>query len=421
MGIAVNDVVGSGVYLLPAATAALMGVASLWAVLTAGLAVALLVLCFAEAGSQFDEPGGGYLYTREAFGPFVAFEVGWMTWLARIATSASLSNGFAMALGFLWVGAVEGWGRIAVIGAALAFFTWINLIGVRSGARTAVTLAIAKVLPLMLLLGVGLVTIDVSEVVAGSVPRSTTGLGEAALLLLFAFAGFENPAAAAGEYRDPRRDVPIVLVTLIVTVTTLYFLIQLVALGTLPDLATRMTGSPLADAAEVLMGTWGGVFLTTGAVVSILGTIGGSTFNGPRYLFAMAEDGFGPRALARVHSRWRTPWVAIVTQTSLALVLALSGSFVQLALLSVVARLATYMGTAAAVPVLRRKLPGGPHTVRLPGGPTIPLAALALCVALAASAEIANLLAAGVALVAGVPIYLLRRRPVAESAVVPTE
>ena len=419
VGLAVNDVIGSGVYLLPAAAAALLGPASLWAVLLAGGAVALLVLCFAEAASHFDEPGGGYVYTREAFGRFVGFEVGWMTWLARIASVASLSNGFAQALGFLWPDATIGMTRTFVIAVPLALLTWINVVGVKSGARTAVFLSIAKVLPLIFLIVVGLPAIDTSALFPIPAPR-TDVLGEAALLLLFAYAGFENTAAAAGEYKNPQRDVPFALLTMIALVTTLYFLIQLVALGTLPDLAERVDGAPLAVAATLLVGGWAGVVMTIGAAVSIEGNVGNTTLMGPRYLFALAEDGFGPRALARVHPKWRTPYVAIIVQSSIALVLALSGSFVQLAMLSIVARLATYIGTAAAVPVLRRKFPRTASTVRLPGGPLIPILALALCLVFLLSATRWNLIAGAIALTVGAVLFVTRRRPVSRSAVPPT-
>jgi len=419
VGLAVNDVIGSGVYLLPAAAAALLGPASLWAVLVTGGAVGLLVLCFAEAASHFDEPGGGYVYTREAFGNFVGFEVGWMTWLARIASVASLSNGFAQALGFLWPDATIGLTRALVIALPLALLTWINVVGVKSGARTAVFLSIAKVLPLVFLIIVGLPAIDTSALFPIPAPR-TDVLGEAALLLLFAYAGFENTAAAAGEYKNPQRDVPFALLTMIALVTTLYFLIQLVALGTLPDLAERVEGAPLADAATLLVGAWAGVVMTVGAAVSIEGNVGNTTLMGPRYLFALAEDGFGPRALASVHPKWRTPYVAIIVQSTIALALALSGSFVQLAMLSIVARLATYIGTAAAVPVLRRKFPRTESTVRLPGGPLIPIAALALCLVFLLSATRWNLIAGAIALTVGALLFATRRRPVPESALPPT-
>ncbi len=405
-----NDVIGSGVYLLPAAAALLLGPASVWAVVLAGAAVALLVLCFAEAGSHFEEPGSGYIYTREAFGEFVGFEVGWMTWLARIASIASLSNGFAQALSFLWPAATIGWTRVGVIALPLLFFTWINVVGVKSGARTAVVLTIAKIVPLVVLVAVGLFAVQWDRIFPTPAPP-TDRLGEAALLLLFAYAGFENTAAAAGEFKNPKRDVPFALLTMIVVVTALYTAVQVVALGVLPDLADKVEGAPLADAAVLVLGAGGGILMTVGAAISIEGNVGNTMLAGPRYLYALAKDGYGPAVLARVHPRYRTPAAAIVTQAAVALALALSGSFVQLAMLSIIARLATYMGTAAAVPILRRKLGTQEGAFRVPGGPLIPILALLLCLAFLASARTENLLAGLVALGVGVVIYALRRRP----------
>ena len=410
VGLSINDVIGSGVYLLPAAAAALLGPASLWAVVLAGLAVLLLVLCFAEAGSHFDEPGSGYVYTREAFGDFVGFEVGWMTWLARVASVASLSNGLALALTFLWPGAASGVTRVLVITLPLVFFMWVNVVGVRHGARLAVVLTITKILPLVFFIVVGLPAVDWSLVFPVPAP-DTAGLGEAAILLLFAYAGFENTAAAAGEFKNPKRDVPFALVTMLTVVTLLYTLVQLVALGTLPDLAARVDGAPLADSAALVVGAWAGLVMTLGAAISIAGNAGNTMLAGPRYLYALAVDGYGPRLLARVHPKYRTPAWAIVTQGVLAGALALSGSFVQLAMLSIVARLATYIGTAAAVPVLRRRFTAGEHTIVLPGGPTIPILALLLCLAFLASATMGNLIAGAIGLAIGVAIYFGRRAP----------
>jgi basic amino acid/polyamine antiporter, APA family len=406
VGLAINDVIGSGVYLLPAAAALLLGPASIWAVVLAGLTVGLLVLCFAEAASYFDGTGGGYLYTREAFGDFVGFEVGWMTWLARIASVAALIAGFAQATSFLWPAAAEGWQRFAVIAVPLVLLTWINVIGVKEGARLAAGLAVAKVLPLFLYVAVGLFAVDWARTAATELPPFDN-LGEAALLLLFAYAGFENTAAPAGEYKDPQRNVPFALLTMITIVTILYALVQLVAVGTLPGLAH--SESAIAESATLVIGAWAGVMMTVAALVSMAGNAGNTTLIGPRYLFALAQDGFGPRALARVHPRYRTPAVAIVTQSAIALVLALSGSFVWLAMLSIIARLATYIGTAAAVPVLRKRFGDRPGAMRLPGGIAIPVAALLLCVAFLASATWANLAAGAAALAVGALLYLGRR------------
>ncbi len=412
VALSLNDVIGSGVYLLPAAAAAMLGGASLWAVVAAGFAVLLIVLCFAEAGSYFDRPGGAYLYARTAFGDLVGFEVGWMTWLARVAAVASLSAGFAQALGYLLPAARAGTGRSLAIALPLLALTAINVAGVQWGVRAAVTLAVGKIAPLLVFVGAGAFAFSWPRLVAVEATGEGS-LGEAALLLLFAYSGFENTPAPAGEFKNPRRDVPFALVTQIVLVTLIYSSVQLVALGTLPGIAASET--PLADAARLFLGGWGGWLLTLGAALSILGTNGNTMLSGPRYLFALAQDGFGPRLLAGVHPRFRTPAAAVLLQAGIALPLALSGTFVGLAALSVVARLATYLGTAAAVPVLRRKLAATPATVRLPGGPAIPVAAILVCLALAGSAERANLVAGGIAIAAGLLIYAFRRRDAAGS------
>ncbi|MQA92295.1 MAG: amino acid permease [Gemmatimonas sp.] len=409
VGLAVNDVIGSGVYLLPAAAAALLGQLSVLAVALAGGAVALIVLCFAEASSYFDEPGGGYLYTREAFGSFIGFEVGWMTWLARVASVASLSAGFALATTYFWPAAEAGWPRAIVITVPLIFFTWINVRGVRPGVAVSVGFAVAKTLPLVVFALVGLFAVDWSRL-APSEPVATGTLGEAALLLLFAYAGFENAPAAAGEYRNPKRDVPFALLAMIGLVTLLYVLVQVVALGTLPLPTLAESATPLADSATVFLGAGAGTLMAVAAMISIEGNMGNTVLVGPRYLFALARDGYGPRSLASVHPEYRTPAVAIVTQSAFALVLALSGSFVGLAMLSIIARLATYVGTAAAIPRLRRLYGSRPDAIRLPGGFAIPLAAIALCIVFLASTTVVNLLAGLAALVVGAVIYRFRRR-----------
>ncbi|UYB52849.1 APC family permease [Xanthomonas sp. AM6] len=410
VGLSINDVIGSGIYLLPAATAALLGPMSLWAVLLAGLAVALLVLCYAQAASYFDEPGGSYLYAREAFGRFAGFEIGWMIWLTRISSAAALGNGLADAVVRFWPAAAGGGARLAIVVGSLGLLTAINVIGVKSAARTGVALVIGKLVPLLLFVAIGIFYVDWSWAFSGQAPdpRDFGNMGEAALLLLFAYAGFENIPAAAGEYRNPRRDVPFALITMIVTVTLIYAAVQVVAQGTLANVAQSPT--PLADAASGFGGEALALILTVGATISILGTTSNTVMLGPRFLFALAQDGYGPAFLARVHPRFRTPAAAIVLQGVLSLALALSGTFVKLALLSMVTRLFAYIGTAAAVLVLARRYRDRPGALHLPGGPLIPLAALLLALALLLSASWQNLAAAGVALLVGALFYRFPRK-----------
>jgi APA family basic amino acid/polyamine antiporter len=402
VSLSVNDVIGSGVYFLPATVALSLGPASPLAVLAAGLCVLLVVLCFAEAGSLFDKPGGAYVYTRAAFGDFIGFEVGWMTWMARISAAASLSVGFSRALVPLWEGFADGWVRNAAITLSLLGLTAINVIGVKHGARTAVVLVLGKVAPLVVLIFVGIFAVDWSRVVPTSMPDSQA-LGGSALLLLYAYAGFENTAAPAGEFKNPQRDVPFALIVMIASVTAIYTLIQVVALGVVPDLGHAE--APLAAAAGILLGGFGIWLLSIGGCLSTLGTNNNTVLAGSRYLYALAESGRIPSFFARIHPRFRTPWIALLTHTAISLPLALSGTFEGLATLSIIARMATYIGTAAAVPVLRRKLPSTPRTIRLPGGPTIPIAALVVCFAFLLSAKVENLIAGAIALAVGAVIY----------------
>jgi APA family basic amino acid/polyamine antiporter len=418
VALSVNDVVGSGVYLiLPVAAATLLGPASVWAILAAGFAVLLLVLCFAEAGSLFDAPGGAIVYTRAAFGDFAGFEVGWMTWIARISSIAGLSVFFARAVGYLWDGANHGAGQIATIVVPLLALTWINVVGIKSGARTAVFLAWGKILPLVVLVCVGIFAVDWHRVFP--VPSPAPGnFTKAALLVLFAYAGFENTAAPAGEFKNPQRDIPFALIVQIAIVTGVYTLVQLVAIGTIPNLGLSQT--PLADAGRLLMGPFGGFLLTIGAVLSVLGTNNNTVLAGPRYLYALAEKGRLPAVFTRIHPKYRTPHIAILTQTGVALALILIDAVVhayypgklgvaeELAVLSAIARLATYIGTCLSVPVLRRKMPATARTIRLPGGPIIPILALIVCMLFLSAAEAKNWIAGGVALAVGAAIYFSR-------------
>lgn len=411
VGLSINDVVGSGIFLLPAGAAMLLGPASIWAVLLAGLAVALLVLCHAQAASYFDRTGGAYLWAREAFGPLAGFEVGWMLMLTRIASAAALANGLADAVTHFWPAAAHGGVRLLIVVGSLVGLVAINIIGVRSAARTGAFLAVSKLIPLALFIAIGAFFVDLSTATPmplDSIPLRN--LGEGALLLLFAYAGFENMPAAAAEYRNPRRDVPFAMLTMIALVTALYVAVQWVTLGTLPNLAESTT--PLADAAANFGGTWLALVITVGAAISILGTNSNTILFGPRYLLALADDGYGPASLARIHPRFRTPARAILFIGVVSLVLALSGSFVQLALLSVVARLFGYLATTISVLVLRRRHGDHEDALQLPGGPLIPIAATLLTLGLLASARLENLLAGAAALILGALIFRFWRRPV---------
>jgi len=408
--IGINQVIGSAVFILPSQVAAQVGTWSPMAFLAIGLASLLVALCFAEVGSRFEGTGGPYLYTRAAFGRFLAFEVGWMQWFTRVTSQASVVNAIALALGFYWPVVTRGFGRALIITVVTLAIGWINLRGIRQSAFVINLLTVAKLVPLALFILVGVWFIDPSRL-APSGPVSTAQWSTAALLLIFAFGGYDVIGVPAGESADPRRHLPFAFVTTIVAVTAVMALAQVVALGTLPNLAASAT--PLADASLLFMGAAGALLMSAGAVVSMAGNNMGQVLTGSRMLFALAENGELPSFLARVHSRYRTPSNAIIVTTVVALALALSGSFAILAVASAVARLVTYMGASAATLRLRQPRFQGlvkPATFVLPLGPLVPLLAMAVSLLILAGATRPQWLGGAVALVVGAALFVTNDR-----------
>jgi len=400
--IAINGMVGSGIFVLPAQVAKILGPAGLWAYLVAGLAAGLIVLCFAEVAALFDRSGGPYLYARAAFGDFVGFEIGWMTLLARLTAMAAISNAFASYLGYFWPDAATGAGRVLAISGSLAVLTAINYRGVRYGSWAVNGFTISKLAPLFVFVAAGLFFLSPGRPSAFTLP-DPAGLRQAALLLIFAFGGFEFAAIPSEEVVNPRRNMPIALLTAIAFVAVSYILIQYVAQGTLPDLASSAT--PIASASRMFLGPLGGALLTAGAVFSTTGTNSALMLVTPRILFAMSEGGQLPAAMARVHPRFRTPYIAILVSAVTGAACAMYSGFASLAAISAIARLLSYMATCLALPVLRRKMPDASRWFSVPGGLTIPIAAVVLSIWLLMGSSRNQVLISGGTLVAGAVVY----------------
>ncbi len=403
-GVGINQVIGSGIFLLPAALAAQVGGWSWIAVALVALLALLIALNFAEAGSRFDGTGGAYLYTRAAFGRFVSFEVGWMLWVARATSWASVVNGLADALGYYWPGALSGVLRTAIIGTVVLSIMFINIRGIKQSAIVVNTLTFAKLTPLVIFILVGLPYVAP----AALAPAGALGweqVSTSALLLIFAFGGYETIPVPAGEATDPRRAVPFAMIATVLVVAVVMIFVQIVSLGTLPDLATSRT--PLADAAALFMGGSGALLMTIGATISMTGNNVGQALSGSRNLYALAEQGDLPPVFGRVHPRFQTPDFAIVFTSLVALVLAFSGSFATMAAASAVARLLVYAGTCASVLVLRRE---SRAAFTIPGGPIVPVVALLISVAILYGASAIQLRVGLLALAIGAALFLVARR-----------
>jgi amino acid transporter len=408
--IGINQVIGSAIFLLPANVAQHVGPWGPVAFLVVGLASLLIALCFAEVGSRFERTGGPYLPARAAYGRFIGFEVGWMMWFTRVASQASVTNGLVLALAFYWPLLSSGAPRAILITAVTLTLMWINIRGIKQSKWVVNTLTVGKLLPLALFIVVGIWFIEPGHF-AELPPVSIDQAAAAALLLVFAYGGYEVTGVPAGEAADPRRDVPFAFVMTLLAVTLVMTLTSLVATGVLPDVAASTT--PLADGAALFMGAIGAFIISAGAAVSMTGNNMGQVLTGSRTLFALAENGDLPRWFAHVHARYRTPSHAIVFTTAVALTLALTGSFVTLAAVSAVARLVMYLAITTATLVLRRRRPDEvmrPAQFTIPLGPVVPLLASAVALSILAGASAHQLLAGLYALLGGAVLFALAAR-----------
>jgi APA family basic amino acid/polyamine antiporter len=405
VAIAINGIIGGGIFGLPAPVFKLIGSYSLIAFVVCAIVVTLIILCFAEVGSRFDETGGPYLYAREAFGPTVAFEIGWLIWLARLTAFAANCNLLVAYLGYFLPTATNPLWRASIIIIVVAVLTTINVIGVRQAAIVSNLFTIGKLIPLIIFIAVGLFFLNHQAFALGE--RPTTGaFSQSVLLLIYAFTGFEMATIPAGEVRDPKHNLPHALLIAIAVVAFLYILIQVVCVGTLPGLAESQ--KPLADASMQFMGAAGGAIISAGAIISITGNLNILVLSGSRVPFAMAEQEQLPSFIARVHRRFSTPHVAILISAGLMLLFTLKSSFREALTISAIARLVTYGATCLSLPVFRRRSDAPPAAFRLPGGTVIAVLSLILASWLLASAR-KEARAAAIAAAVGLLIYFAYR------------
>ncbi len=350
--ITINLIIGAGIFGLPSKVTALIGTYSLIAFIACAVIVAFIVLCFAEVSSRFQTTGGAYLYAHEAFGAVVGFEVGWLYWIVRITTFAANCNLLIAYLGFFFPTANQGFLRILLISLVVVILTAVNFVGVRQSAILTNIFTVGKIVPLVIFAAVGLFFIQPENFSFTNLPTNESFSG-AILILIYAFSGFEAATIPAGEVRNPQRSMPFALLTALLMVTILYILIQIVAIGTLPELAA--SERPLADAASKFLGTFGASFITIGALISIFGNLNGGFLTASRVPFAMAEHNELPQIVAKTHEKFKTPFIALFLTALIMFIFTIQTSFIAALTISTITRLIVYATTCAALPVLRRR------------------------------------------------------------------
>jgi basic amino acid/polyamine antiporter, APA family len=415
VGLGINGIIGTGIFLLPAKVFAESGGAS-WISWFAIGAVCLLVgLCFCEASGREGRNGGPYLYATDAFGRWVGVGVGWMALAANVFAYGAVARGFGRNLSFLVPVLSRPGPQIALAVAVILGLAWLNHRGIKPGALVSDFFSGAKLIPIGLFIGAGLFFVDWHRL---SLPPPTgasqlTAIKLGGLAALFACTGFEYVPVPAGETDNPKRNVPLALFGSLLGAVLLYALVQVVFLGTHPNPA--VADKPLAEAASAFLGPWAGRFIAVGSVISSFGYLTGVALVAPRYLSALGEDSALPPLFARTHPRHGTPYVSIWVTAVICGGMAAFADFDRLSDLNNAAVFAQYVPTCIAVVVLRRKR--GASSFPLPGGWLIPGLATAGCFIFLVGTKAQDAIFSGWTLLVGLALHglwrLVRRAPAA--------
>lgn len=390
----VNLTIAAGIFGLPAIIATILGPQAILAYLVCALLFGLVGLCFAEAGSRVGGAGGLYAYASVPFGPIVGGIAGTLGWFASGAVAnAAIINLLAQTLGTVNPAFAVPWVRVLIILSVFAGIAVINIRGVRYGLRLSVALTVIKIAPLALLVIGGLFVIDPSKLVWHGVPPLKS-VGEASVILFYAFFGFEAALGMSSEIVRPSRTVPRGILMGLLIIAGLYVGLQIIAQGMMGN-ALADSKAPLVDVAKLVFGPWGAGIMIAAVIISTTGCIAGDLLATPRVLNAFAQQGQLPHPIAAIHPRYGTPAVAIAAYTGISAVLALSGTFRQLLTVASAGTLIVYFICCLGVLRLRsRNVVSDGAAFRVPFGPVIPLSACAIIVWMLATLSVPELVAA---------------------------
>lgn len=413
--VGVNSIIGAGFYLLPAQYFATAGAWAPIVLLVMGVLMFAIALCFAEVGSRFRENGGAYLYVRSAFGPLVGFEIGWVLYLSRVISTASMFAALILLLEVTTGRQFDLAATAAVVIALTILVAAFSVMGGRTNAGLLTTLAIVKITPVVILIGLAIPHLDVAAL-KPSASLTWQAAVAAAAMGMFSYAGFENLAIPAGEARDPQRDVPRALVTSLAAGVVLLVGANAIAIGLVPDLANSTLA--LADAARTVLGPTGWWVMAATAMLAVVGSNAGALLANSRLLQSLSDQGDISPWFGRRSARFGTPVVAIALSSILVLALALTGTFQSLVVLAVGTRVLVYMGVALAAMRLRRADRDGsapPASYRMPAAPIVLAIVMLGCGIILLQMTAPQAVAISLGLAAGLLLFMVRRRTAARA------
>jgi len=371
----VNNIIGAGIFALPAIIALRMGSSAYLTYIICGILLMLVLLCFIEVGTRITTSGGPYTYVEKAFGPFAGFMINSLYWIGFGSMGmAALANIIVDNLSLFVPALIEPLYRVLFLAAMIGGLAALNIIGAKESSRFVNTVSLFKIVPLVLFIVVGVFFIDPMNLNPDN-NFTASDLGESALILFFAFGGgAESVLCATGEIKNPKRTSPRGLLLGALVVFLIYFLIQLVAQGVLGASLPLQNETPLAAVADRIVGGYGLILMVAGAAFSSFGTLSGDLLVSSRVPYSAARDGLLPAYLAKVHPKFATPYRSVILYALVIFIMAVSGGFKQLAVMSSAVLLLIYMGVILSTIRLRKLKSENAYTN--PGGITIPILAL---------------------------------------------
>jgi len=410
----VGAIIGADIYVASSFGAAYLGPSSIVVWIVAGVIAVVIALCFAQCAALLPRVGGPYAYAKEAWGPFAGFIVGWSLWLAEWVSLAVFPVAFTRYLMF-FIPNLEWHYQIMVKGLFVAFLAATNIVGVKAAGRINDVLTLVKLAPLIFFSGIGLLYMILHPTVALSnlspfSPYGFSNFGGTLVLIFWAYAGFEISTIPADEIKDPGRTIPRAIVLGISIVTIFYLATNIVLFGVRPYNQLANDIAPLASATTTLLGTTsilaliGGAIVGVGALISVAGSDESGMIGTSRLGYALAVDGLYPRIFAKVHPRFKTPFLAIIIQAITALIAAIVGNLSMLISTSVFFMAIAYIATSVSIFSLRKK--NFKPQFHLKGGLLIPSLGVIFSLYLISQCAITQI-ATGIALLlVGIPIYV---------------
>ena len=399
----INSIIGAGIFGLPSKIFGSVGIYSIPALFICAFIIFILVLNFAEVASRFKKTGGPYLYTLTAFGRVPAFIIAWLILITRFSTYAALINLLVTYLSHFSTVFLDPFFRFLAITCITFLLTYVNYRGIRSSTLLNNTLAIAKLLPLIVFVMVGFFYIDVDLLYIEQSTPSLTDFSSTILILIFAFTGFEAVLVNTGEIKKPRTSIPFALIISVIFVAFFYGLIQFVSIGTLADLA--LSEKPLTDAAAIFMGPLGAIFISVGAIISISGTLNSVMLIGSRLPYALSEEKQLPKVFSNIHKKYSSPVFSLLIFAGLSLLVSLTGSFIYAVSISVISKVMIFVFVCAALIKLRLKEKSPKKYFKLPYGYAIAILGILVSVGLLSSSKLSEFVDVLYSIIVGIIFY----------------